>query len=189
VHTSDVIRLPPPSSTHLTRSRLHDGRNVVGRLVALEHGPDGVWACFVSDEFSLLRDAAIPWYLSGEVAWRGDDVNAHDAELRSVALVRQSASTGIRPTEILIGDLTRRYDRQRWRLEGLTRERIERAAEQLEHRRPDDPITVYEPPPKVAPVEGGWLVGDELVARTSRPAGRLRYWPPAGDGSSILSVR
>jgi hypothetical protein len=184
--------LPPESfRRHQDAVRLnleHDRRNVVGRLVGLEHGPDGVWACFTSDELSLLRDVATPWYLSGEVAWRGSDVNARDAELRSVALVRESASTGIRPVEILLGDLSRRYDRQRWQLKGLTRDRIERAAEQLKYRRPDDPVTLYEAPAKVTPVAGGWLVGDELV-RSGRPAGRIRHWPAAGDGSSIISVR
>jgi hypothetical protein len=127
---------------------MHERSATVGQLVALEHDATGLWATFTSDELALLHGAATPWYLSAEAVWQGGDVHATDIQLRGAALVRNPASTCIRPALVLAGRLDRKPDRQRWRLERPERERIERAAEALQRRRSGDPVDVIDNSPE-----------------------------------------
>jgi hypothetical protein len=171
----------------------HERSATVGRLVALEHDHGGLWATFVADELALLRNAIVPWYLSGEIVWKGGDSDAHDAEIRHAALVRHPAAVSTRPAEIFVGSLDSRRDRERWRLHGVTRDRIERAAEQLKHRRPDDPVNVLNRTAEreqllrrrhMSPLEVALALEEQEYGR---PPGPLRHGPVVR--GSVLHVR
>lgn len=193
---NSIVAAPPESFRQrqyaVSLDLRHDRAAVVGRLVALEHDGAGLWATFTSSELQLLRNLTEAWYLSAEVGWRGTDADATDIQLRSVALVREPAATCIRPVEILIGALGSTLDRQRWRVDSATRDRLERAAEVLTHRRsPSDPVHVSDRTPERerllrrrdwTPVEMAMALDDDQDDR--RPPGPLRIRP-----SRIISVR
>jgi hypothetical protein len=115
---------------------------------------------------------------------------ADRAYLIGMALTASPASFEARPLKFMPGDIRESIDRFGWPCSWRwSSPLLERA---LEHtpRGETRARRIVGPPPKIEQVGGdAWLVNGELVARTGRPAGRVRYWPPAGDGSSILSVR
>jgi hypothetical protein len=100
-------------------------------------------------------------------------------------VTRKPASTSLRPLDVLDGDLTRTYVRQRWTGERSRRELLERAA--LSAGR-GGPLTIRRGDPEIVKVDGGYIVDDELIAvstgRDLRPPGPMRY-----SRGRIISVR
>jgi hypothetical protein len=134
------------------------------------------------------------WFFSAGAKYRGDadsqfsgaDIG-REIELFELVLTRNPASISLRPLDVLDGDLTRSYVRQRWRVERSRRELFERAASSAGR---GGPLTIRRGDPEIVKVEGGYLVDDELVAVSSgydaRPPGAMRYGTWHG---RMLSVR
>jgi hypothetical protein len=133
-------RTHPASTLNL----MHEPRQYAGRLAAIERDESGVWGTWTSDMLELLTlDGDV--YVSGELAWAGRGVDTDQIELVGAALVDKTASTCTQPAMILCGDLTRDRDRRRWSVNRHVRDRLDRAAEQLERRRSSsDPIALHD---------------------------------------------
>jgi hypothetical protein len=199
-HRTDSFQLKPTSFKAMqpacTLTVEHDDRAIVGRLVMLEHDDQGVWAVATADTLDLLRDPR-PWYLSAEARWQGGAVGGTDIELEGISVVRAPGASGVRPVQLLAGDL-HGVNRRSQSLDTGTRGRIERAADLQRHRQPHHPLTIYnrtsahlrelrrlEHPS--AELAAQWAKM-ERDARRKQPPGRPRIEYGAPVPNSILSV-
>lgn len=194
-HSARQISTELPGEIAITAG--HDGPRI-GVLTFAELDQDGELRC-VGVVDGRLADWPDPLFWSGE--WRVQGAGlyrrafiAEEATLEGLAVCEHPASltARTRPLRILDGDYRSSLDRGKWPVSwGWDAPLVKRALEQRSKSGVATRITT--PPPKIEPMgQAGWLVDGELIPRSGgRPAGhgQVRYWPPAGDGSSIISVR
>lgn len=107
-----------------------DHDRIVGRVVAYDLDAGGLWATAICHDLDVLTDHE-PWWYSAAVDYRSDGT---DIVLTGLALTHKPAGVGLRPVELLVGELARTAHRSSWRLPTHTRERIERAARNADNR-------------------------------------------------------
>lgn len=170
--------------------RLGHGGQTVGKIHHLELDRQDRLVAVATVDANIVEFGA--WYFSAGVNYTGAtgargaaDIGTN-IRLFELALTREPASISLRPLEVLDGELTRSYVRQRWRVERNRRELLERAAASAGR---GGPLTIRRGDPEIVKVEGGYLVDNELVAVSSRydgrPPGAMRYGPPG----RVLRVR
>jgi hypothetical protein len=152
----------------------HQGE-AIGELVSLFRGESGhAWAVAVSDH-DWLAEFPEPLYFSAAFRSRFDPDNL---ELDAVALTTESATLSKEPVEIWRGQLSSRYDRSSWHLDGVRKRVVEHAAGELRARSKRESILIRDELPPVAddypPLRPG-----TYVRGAERPAGGLRHSGPA----------
>jgi len=133
---------PEEFRTTQPRSKLTIGHGSAptGPVIAIARYHDGIWITATTTDTSLLT--APPLYLSAETTSTRDH---RDVVVERVAIVRQPAQTCLRPIALFAGDPTLPEHRAMWRLQGDTKERIERAGTTWRKARyKDGPLIVFD---------------------------------------------
>ena len=186
-HSARQISTELPGEIAITAG--HDGPRI-GVLTFAELDEAGALRC-VGVVDGRLADWPDPLFWSGDWLVQGSGLYrrafiAEEATLEGLAVVEHPASltARTRPLDIRAGDYRSSVDRRSWPWSwDYHAPLLKRALEQRSNSGVATHITT--PPAKIIPVEGGWLVDGELVARTGRMYGQLRYGP----SMPILSVR
>jgi hypothetical protein len=178
---------------HIEVNLRHQGP-AIGEVVHLERTADNsIYAvAVVSGHPELVSPTIPPQYWSGEVTATAD---RRDIELTGLGIVEAPAIRGLRPLEVLCGDVRDVAWRQTWHNRTPRRELLERAAATLQRRRTGDPIRITEPVQPPTPLGAGAYLDHRGDMVPTAASGRTITLP---DGSvaelrygrgTILAVR